>query len=369
MCYEVFSFGKMPYHGRTNEEVMDEVPVGRRLQQPKLCPDAIFALMLQTWAHKDAARPEFAMLAECLLDIRDRLASGVDDPDLICSQATAVMRARGGAHQIYHDKGLEQLGEEFTERKRRLTEHMLTEGRQQRRRTRRRSPSCSSSRRASRRRRHAARKGAVGEAHDSAASDHVSDGEGLGSRQSSASRLSSFSRRASTVASSDAEGEYIMLGEAYSQAAGDSIVLEPEGLDATRLYEDSRPGRRQSHLNGRRTASLAQEAGRGPRNSGGLRGAYAAYHLRSPAEEGGAASGMEDECDPYDDPAEVSGIYEDHNLPEFMLREQPDTAMYITIEPSMQDKARAVKAKRSAQSKGQWTDEYAESGPEPGASM
>lgn len=104
VCYEVFSFGKVPYHGRTNEEVMDEVPVGRRLKQPRLCPDAVFALMLQTWAHKDTARPGFPMLAECLLDIRDRLANGVDDPDLICSQATALMRERGGAHQIYHDE-------------------------------------------------------------------------------------------------------------------------------------------------------------------------------------------------------------------------------------------------------------------------
>lgn len=219
-----------------------------------------------------------------------------------------------------------------------MTENILAEGKHQRRRTRRHSPSRSSSRRASRRRR---KKNAEDKTEDDGNTD--SDGAGLSRRSSAAAGLSrrssaSFKSRASSAASSDAEGEYICVGDAYNQAAGESIVLEPEGLDATRLYEDSRPGRRQSHLTDRRMTALVHNA----RASGTL---YSG--LPATAEEGYVeAEGAEGEGNLYDDPYSMRGMYEDHNLPEFMLREQPDEAMYMTVEPSMKERARAVKARK-----------------------
>lgn len=92
VLYEIFTFGKVPYVGLTNAQVLDEVPAGRRLPQPRHCPDAIFELMRQAFNVDDRQRPTFVTLEACLRDIRDRLRQAREDADLHCSRASPISR-------------------------------------------------------------------------------------------------------------------------------------------------------------------------------------------------------------------------------------------------------------------------------------
>lgn len=221
MCYEVFSYGKTPYHGCTNEDVLDEVPVGRRLPQPVACPDAVYILMLRMWAHNDHERPGALSLAHALAHIRDRLAKGAEDADLVCSQATAVTRAHGRAQLVYHDEALERLSPKMQARKRRLTQHLLLERDS---RSKRKSTIASD----------AAPVVAASRILQDAAADHVLR------RVSEKSDLSVSSE----AESADLNDDY-MLVEGGVDLADHCIVLEPEGVDAdTEPFDYSTPQRK-----------------------------------------------------------------------------------------------------------------------------
>jgi hypothetical protein len=59
---EVFTDGAKPYSGMANAAVISKVQGGYRAEQPKLCPDEVYAIMLECWAAKAAHRPSFAQL-------------------------------------------------------------------------------------------------------------------------------------------------------------------------------------------------------------------------------------------------------------------------------------------------------------------
>lgn len=67
LLWEIFSLARRPYAGVANAEVAKCVRDGHRLEQPKLCPDAIYALMLQCWSAEPEARPPFAQVGSVLL--------------------------------------------------------------------------------------------------------------------------------------------------------------------------------------------------------------------------------------------------------------------------------------------------------------
>merc|ERR1711935_1317797 len=59
---EGFTDGAKPYSGMTNAAVISQVQGGYRAEQPTLCPDEVYAIMLECWATKAANRPTFAQL-------------------------------------------------------------------------------------------------------------------------------------------------------------------------------------------------------------------------------------------------------------------------------------------------------------------
>lgn len=59
---EAFTDGGKPYAGMVNAAVISQVQGGYRAPQPKLCTDAVYAIMLQCWSAKPADRPTFAHL-------------------------------------------------------------------------------------------------------------------------------------------------------------------------------------------------------------------------------------------------------------------------------------------------------------------
>jgi hypothetical protein len=59
---EVYTNGDKPYSDMTNAAVISKCQAGYRAPQPKLCPDTMYALLLECWHVKAAARPTFAQL-------------------------------------------------------------------------------------------------------------------------------------------------------------------------------------------------------------------------------------------------------------------------------------------------------------------
>ena len=54
----------MPYPGRGNQEVMQLVTNGGRLEPPNYCPGPVYRLMCQCWHPVPAERPGFSTILE-----------------------------------------------------------------------------------------------------------------------------------------------------------------------------------------------------------------------------------------------------------------------------------------------------------------
>lgn len=65
VLWEIMTFGCMPYPGRTNAQVFEDVVAGYRLLQPPGCPDVLYELMSGCWNLDN--RLSFAELEEVCL--------------------------------------------------------------------------------------------------------------------------------------------------------------------------------------------------------------------------------------------------------------------------------------------------------------
>ena len=66
LLWEVMSLGYMPYPGRGNQEVMQLVTNGGRLEPPNFCPGPVYGLMCQCWHPIPDERPNFRTIIERL---------------------------------------------------------------------------------------------------------------------------------------------------------------------------------------------------------------------------------------------------------------------------------------------------------------
>jgi hypothetical protein len=74
--WEVFTLGYMPYPGRGNQEVMEVVADGGRLESPYGCPSPVYAIMTSCWIAAAADRPSFTTVVTRLqtsLDVSEEL--------------------------------------------------------------------------------------------------------------------------------------------------------------------------------------------------------------------------------------------------------------------------------------------------------
>uniref|UniRef100_F7I9A1 Tyrosine-protein kinase receptor n=1 Tax=Callithrix jacchus TaxID=9483 RepID=F7I9A1_CALJA len=78
LLWEIFSLGYMPYPGRTNQEVLDFIVAGGRMDPPRGCPGPVYRIMTQCWQHLPELRPSFASILE-------RLQYCTQDPDVLNS--------------------------------------------------------------------------------------------------------------------------------------------------------------------------------------------------------------------------------------------------------------------------------------------
>ncbi|MED6251015.1 hypothetical protein ATANTOWER_019038 [Ataeniobius toweri] len=76
LLWEIISLGYMPYPCKTNQEVLEFVTSGGRMDPPKGCPGPVYRLMTQCWQHCPDHRPNFATILE-------RINYCTQDPDVI----------------------------------------------------------------------------------------------------------------------------------------------------------------------------------------------------------------------------------------------------------------------------------------------
>lgn len=68
LLYEVVSYGRFPYPGMNNAQVLEALQDSYRMPAPMCCPDQLYNTMLECW-HKEAdARPTFELLQQRLED-------------------------------------------------------------------------------------------------------------------------------------------------------------------------------------------------------------------------------------------------------------------------------------------------------------
>ncbi|XP_055946629.1 leukocyte tyrosine kinase receptor-like isoform X2 [Argiope bruennichi] len=86
LLWEVISLGYMPYPGRGNQEVMQLVTSGGRLEPPTNCPAPVYHIMMQCWHPHPDERPNFTTIIE-------RLGYCMQDPDVINAALPVFQRA------------------------------------------------------------------------------------------------------------------------------------------------------------------------------------------------------------------------------------------------------------------------------------
>ncbi|KAL2099100.1 hypothetical protein ACEWY4_005580 [Coilia grayii] len=76
LLWEIFSLGYMPYPCKTNQEVLEFVTSGGRMDPPKSCAGPVYRIMTQCWQHCPEHRPNFSAILE-------RINYCTQDPDVI----------------------------------------------------------------------------------------------------------------------------------------------------------------------------------------------------------------------------------------------------------------------------------------------
>jgi len=77
---EIVTYGKKPYHGLTNREVVQKLDEGYRHPKPVGCPDGLYELMNDCWKTEPVDRPTFESLTFRLEDFFHSAEANYTDP-------------------------------------------------------------------------------------------------------------------------------------------------------------------------------------------------------------------------------------------------------------------------------------------------
>ncbi|TSS85049.1 Proto-oncogene tyrosine-protein kinase LCK [Bagarius yarrelli] len=65
---EIVTYGRIPYPGMTNPEVIQNLERGYRMPRPETCPEDLYSIMKECWTENAEARPTFEYLRSVLED-------------------------------------------------------------------------------------------------------------------------------------------------------------------------------------------------------------------------------------------------------------------------------------------------------------
>ncbi|KAG9330601.1 hypothetical protein JZ751_023708 [Albula glossodonta] len=68
LLMEIITYGRTPYPGMTNPEVIRSLEKGYRMQRTENCPEELYEIMLDCWKNKPETRPTFEYLQSVLED-------------------------------------------------------------------------------------------------------------------------------------------------------------------------------------------------------------------------------------------------------------------------------------------------------------
>ena len=115
LLWEVMSLGYMPYPGRANQEVMQLVTNGGRLEPPNYCPGPLYGLMCQCWHPIPEEWPTFTTILERLgycLQVKlwgfccDKFWGFLQDPEVVMAPLPVFHRPQSITS---HDTSLSSL--------------------------------------------------------------------------------------------------------------------------------------------------------------------------------------------------------------------------------------------------------------------
>ena len=81
LLHEVITYGRFPYPGKTNAEVLELLQTGYRMPRPPGCPEKLYSIILACWKDKPEDRPTFESLQWQLEDFFVTDDAGYTDPD------------------------------------------------------------------------------------------------------------------------------------------------------------------------------------------------------------------------------------------------------------------------------------------------
>ncbi|XP_072107719.1 tyrosine-protein kinase FRK [Mobula birostris] len=85
LLYEIITYGKIPYPGMTNLQVVQELGKGYRMPCPAECPLPLYEIMLECWKENDYERPTFETLQWKLEDFFETDLSAYTDANVFVS--------------------------------------------------------------------------------------------------------------------------------------------------------------------------------------------------------------------------------------------------------------------------------------------
>ncbi|EMP37638.1 Activated CDC42 kinase 1 [Chelonia mydas] len=99
--WEMFTYGQEPWVGLSGSQILHKIDKeGERLPRPEDCPQDIYNVMLQCWAHKPEDRPTFVALRDFLLEAQPtdmRALQDVEEPEKLHIQMNDVITVIEGS--------------------------------------------------------------------------------------------------------------------------------------------------------------------------------------------------------------------------------------------------------------------------------
>ncbi|XP_015418086.1 PREDICTED: activated CDC42 kinase 1 isoform X10 [Myotis davidii] len=107
--WEMFTYGQEPWIGLNGSQILHKIDKeGERLPRPEDCPQDVYNVMVQCWAHKPEDRPTFVALRDFLLEAQPtdmRALQDFEEPDKLHIQMNDVITVIEGRAENYWWRG------------------------------------------------------------------------------------------------------------------------------------------------------------------------------------------------------------------------------------------------------------------------